>query len=128
MYYQPLVSEKDYQRYKSYEDRIKAKEAQIEAALEIAAAEYKDRRLHSRLADYMMAARKVRLEGSALEKVSRRQDLDAEVLKKWVNYLRPDFRPFLQRWYRRTLQPMRPRSEHCRGVPEKLPGERPKAP
>ena len=100
LFFQPLVAEEDYQRYKSYEDQLQAKEAQIEAALEIAVAEYKDRRLHSRLADYMRAARMIRLEGLAPEKVSRRQDLDAEVLKKWVDYLRPDFRPFLQRWYR----------------------------
>jgi hypothetical protein len=48
----------------------------------------------------MVAARRVRLERITPEHVARQADLDPETLKKWVAYLKPGFRPFLQKWHK----------------------------
>src|SRR5262249_23530343 len=54
--------------------------------------------LHARLADYMMAARKVRLEAAPVDEVAKQTGLEAPTLKKWTAYLTPSFRPFLEKW------------------------------
>ena len=100
LYYQRLVAEDVFLRYQSHSDKVKAKQAQIESILEAGVAEYKAERLHPRLADYMMAVRRIRLEGAPLAGTARVANLDAGILQRWVDYLRPGFRPFLQNWYR----------------------------
>jgi hypothetical protein len=99
LYYRPLVPPDVYERYESHSAKIKGKQAQIDALLEIGAAEYQARVLYPQLADYMMAARKVRVEKVDVQIVARQMNLDDGILKKWVDYLKPGFRPFLLKWY-----------------------------
>ena len=97
VYRRPLVSADVYAVFKGHDNKVKGKEAQIEAILELAVNRHKDSVLQSQLADYMLAARKVRVDKLPLEQVAREDKLDPGVLTKWVGYLKPGFRPFLQK-------------------------------
>ncbi|MEO8049489.1 MAG: DUF1549 and DUF1553 domain-containing protein, partial [Acidobacteriota bacterium] len=100
LYYRPLVPQEVYERYERHSAKVKGKEAQIDALLEIGVAEYQARVFYPRLADYMMAARKVRIEKIDTQTVARQVNLNEGILKKWVDYLKPGFRPFLLNWYK----------------------------
>ena len=86
--YTPLVPETLYEEFKRHRVEIIYKHLDIEAAL----AEYVEKHaldLNERLADYMVAARGVYENGAALGAVAAEQKLDAALLAKWVEYLKP---------------------------------------
>jgi hypothetical protein len=99
-YRRPLVPPDVYETFKHADNKVKGREAQIEALLELAVLDHKNRVLHPRLADYMMAARKVRVEKQPPEAVAELANLDLVALNNWVGYLKPGFRPFLQKWHK----------------------------
>jgi hypothetical protein len=88
----PLVPKAEYAAYeeklKAHQEAAKklkfAREEILDAKKEIVAA-----RLCAQMADYMLAARKVYEGGAKVEDIAKSQRLDAGVLKKWAEYLKP---------------------------------------
>jgi hypothetical protein len=85
--YVPLVPKPQYAIYKARQDRMAALRAAIDA---IDSAEHvKFLREHGqRLNDYMLAARTVYVDGKTITEAAATADLDAPVLKAWVQYLK----------------------------------------
>ncbi len=102
IYFAPLVSQDDFQRYRRSQREIEVKRKLLEATEEIAVAAYVRDQLLPRFADYMVAARRLYQGGEDLERVAREQTLNQGILKRWVDYLTPagDFRPYLEDWRR----------------------------
>lgn len=92
----PLVPRAE---YAAYEAKMKA-HREAEKKLRFAREEILDHKkepvineLSARLAEYMLAARKVYQDGAKLEDAAKAQQLDAGILKKWVEYLKPSDLP-----------------------------------
>ena len=56
--------------------------------------------LSPKLAEFMLAARRVYQDGASLAGVAREESLREDVLRKWVGYLKPApfSRPYLNEW------------------------------
>jgi len=115
MYLSPLASQEVYNQYKEHQDQIKTKQLEIDAIVDPAVARFLAKELRPRLPDYMIAARRVYLEGATVTEVARKGGLQEKTLKKWVDYLKPndEFRPYLDRWYRADSSNLRERAEEC---------------
>ena len=101
LYFEPLVPQDVYQQYTDHQERIRGKGLEIEAVMEMEVARDASERLYPRLTDYMVAAREVYGDGSALRDASEQEGLDEKVLEAWVDYLKPgtEFRPYLEKWH-----------------------------
>lgn len=99
VYLAPLVEMPVYEAYRKAQDQIQARAYTIESIRELGVSAYVRRDLSPRLPDYMVAARRVYEDDQPLADTAARADLDAEILERWVEYLRPgQFRPYLENW------------------------------
>jgi hypothetical protein len=101
LYQRPLVPEAVYRAYKEHQDRIAAKQTEIDAIIEPAAAHYVIEKMRPKLGTYMIAAHQVYQDHVPTTKTAAEAELDAKLLEKWADYLKPasEFRPYLERWY-----------------------------
>lgn len=108
LYFAPLVTKEAADRYNHHQDKIKEKQEEVqdiidaEAALHAAA-------LFKQMPGYLPAAwqyenRPGTLANLALSDFARQQGLDALVMGRWIDYLKPavDVRPHLKLWYQVT--------------------------
>ncbi len=101
LYFAPLVSKDVAGRYEASQIRIKDKQKEIDDLLAEEGARYRDA-LAPRLAEYMLAARRVYRDGASAADVAVEQKLDAGLVGKWAAYLKPtdERRAHLELWYR----------------------------
>jgi hypothetical protein len=88
----PLVSKEEFERYQAQNRAHQAQSTRIRTEIEEIVNPEKERLTSQqslRLADYMQAARKVYQGGAALAEVSKASGLSEDILKKWVEYLKP---------------------------------------
>lgn len=113
VYFAPLAPQEVYERYRQSQERVKARELQIDALLSTETRRYTDARLLPRLADYMVAAREVYAGGKTVADAASRDHLDQKTLEKWVDYLKPgsEFRPYLAQWHEATASAVRHTAE-----------------
>ena len=100
LYFAPLVPKPGAQRYEAHQKKLDDKQEEIDELISEEGNRYRDS-LRPRLAEYMLAAREVYHAGAPLPEVARQQALDADVLERWVDYLKPrkERRPQLEPWY-----------------------------
>jgi len=98
LFYVPLAGKEEAGRYKAHQKTLADKQKEIDA---VVASQAKRRReeLAPKIAEYMLAARRVYADGG---KVTDHAALNGETLERWVNYLKPtrERRPHLEAWYR----------------------------
>jgi mono/diheme cytochrome c family protein len=99
----PLVPKAEFERYLAAKKEHQAKEQRIRIAIGEIVDEVKDRAVGqqaAQLADYFLAARKVYHDSAPLADVARQTNLNEEVLKKWVDFLKPgvEVRGYLNEW------------------------------
>ncbi len=96
LYFAPLVPQDVAGEYEAHQAKIKDRQKQIDDLLAEEGIHYRDA-LAPRLADYMLAARRVYQDGAS----AAQADLDPAILGKWVEYLKPNSerRAHLDRWY-----------------------------
>jgi hypothetical protein len=100
LYFAPLVPREEAGRYEAHQTRIEEKQKQIDELLAEEGRRYRDL-LAPRLADYMLAAREVYASGADPAVVAGTGGLDATVLARWAEYLKPtkERRAHLEPWY-----------------------------
>ena len=108
-YFEPIVPQEEFARYREHEYRIEGKETQIDAVIEMDLLRRARTQFYPRLVDYMLASRQIYGEGQVLEQVAQRTGLVAKVLERFVKHLDPDveFRPYLQEWHRASGSQLR---------------------
>ena len=97
----PLGPEEEYQRYLQHRDDIASKKFEIVDTVS-EHVERHNRRLVGNLAEYMLGARRVYHDGAAPGDVAVEEQLDQDVLARWVAYLKPqtdDGRVQLTDWH-----------------------------
>ncbi len=100
LYYAPLVAKPVAAEYEAHQTLVAAKQADINAVIAAEGRRYRD--LHApRLADYMLAARKVYAEGADAAAVAAPAGLEVALLQRWAAYLKPskERRAHLERFY-----------------------------
>jgi uncharacterized protein DUF1549/uncharacterized protein DUF1553 len=104
MYLAPLVPKEIADGYEEYQKKIAAKNEAIDEIIDEESGRYAAR-LRPRLADYMVAAWKVYGAKVSAQEIASSEGLEAGVLERWVEYLRPteEVRPNLDRWYKATV-------------------------
>ncbi|NBO64859.1 MAG: DUF1553 domain-containing protein [Acidobacteria bacterium] len=100
----PLIGKADYSSYQLKLEEWKNEQKRMRLALESIIDARKGariERLKSRLADYMLAARQVYHTGADATNLAQTRQLDLEVLRRWVQYLKPaeDPRQHLLAWH-----------------------------
>ncbi len=97
--YTPLVSKEEFARYQAHQDKLANLKSRQEDLIEGEKERY-NRDLTPRLADYMLAARAVEKDGAKAEDIAAERKLDADLVKKWVRYLKTDYRkkPHMEPW------------------------------
>jgi cytochrome c553 len=100
LYFAPLVPKQVADRYGGHQKKIEDKQREIDELNGEEAGRYRDT-LAPRLAEYMLAARKVYAGGATAPDAARERSLDAGVLSRWVDYLKPskERRAHLEPWY-----------------------------
>ncbi|MGH9854323.1 MAG: DUF1549 domain-containing protein, partial [Blastocatellia bacterium] len=99
----PLVPKAEFERYLAAKKEHQAKESRVRIAIGEIVDEVKDRAVgeqSAQLADYFLAARRVYHDGAPLADAARQTNLNEEVLKKWVDFLKPgaEVRGYLNEW------------------------------
>jgi len=96
----PLVPREEHARYKAHQDKIRANRAEVDDLVE-GQKERLNQQLAPRLADYMLAARRVYQDAGDIAATATAGGLSEDTLKKWVNYLKPGktYRPHLEEWH-----------------------------
>ena len=94
----PLVPDEEYQAYKDHKEAIGNKKFEIEDVVDQELQAYVSN-LSPRLADYMLVAGNAGGDEQA-EVLAADHDLEAPVLRKWIDYLRPREvrRPHMDEW------------------------------
>jgi hypothetical protein len=88
LYYAPLVAKPLAAEFEAHEKLVAAKQAEINAVVAGEGRRFRD--LHApRIAAYMLAARKVYVEGAEAATVAAQDGLDGPLLARWVAYLKP---------------------------------------
>ncbi len=100
LYFAPLVARDIAGRYEAHQKSLERKQAEIHEVTTAEARRYRNE-LAPRMAAYMLAARKVYAEGVDPAKAAQPASLDAAVLGRWVDYLKPskERRVYLEPWY-----------------------------
>jgi hypothetical protein len=100
LYFAPLVPKDVASRYEAHQTEIKDKQKEIDDLLADEGTRYRDL-LAPRLAEYMLAARRVYADGVSVAAAAAERKLDAGLLEKWATYLKPtnERRPDLESWY-----------------------------
>ena len=91
LYFAPLVPKDVAARYEAHQTKIKDKQKEIDDLLADEGARYRDA-LAPRLADYMLAARRVYQDGASAAQAAAERKLDAGIVEKWAAYLKPTSR------------------------------------
>lgn len=99
----PLVPKVEFAKYQAAKKELAEKEKRVKLATEIITDSIKEplvKQNAPRLADFMLAARKVYQNGARLEEAAAQTKLPADLLKKWVEYLKPsdNVRGYLNEW------------------------------
>lgn len=88
----PLVPKEEFERYQTQNRAYQTQTTRLKVEIEEIINPEKERLTSQeslRLADYMLAARKVYQDKAVLADVSKASGLNEEILKKWVDYLKP---------------------------------------
>ncbi len=98
-----LVPKAEFERYLAAKKEQQAKESRVRIEIDEIVTEVKDRMVgqySAQLGDYFLAARKVYRDGEPLADAARQTNLNEEVLKKWVDFLKPgnEVRGYLNDW------------------------------
>ncbi len=108
LYFAPLVPKDVADRYNSHQERVKAKQEDIDEVTGVEADRHAAA-LRELMPKYLPAAwqyenRPGTMADLKLADLARQQNLDAVVLERWITYLKPsiDVRPHLKRWYEAT--------------------------
>jgi len=98
--YLPLVPAGEYKKYQDHQDKLSAKKLEIEDVIDGERERYSNH-LTPKLAQYMLAARRVYKDGGDLKVVADDAGLLENVLKRWADYLKQDTRkkPHLEPWH-----------------------------
>jgi cytochrome c553 len=104
MLFRPLVPKDEYEKYQAGQKKVSQATLGVEDLTD-GERDYYVGQLTPHLADYMLAARRVYDDHSAPADVARERNLKEDVLRKWVEYLKPspESRPHLNEW--RTAAP-----------------------
>ncbi len=96
----PLAGPAETARWEAHKGRVEAKRKEIDELLAEEGARYRDR-LAPGIAAYMLAARAVYLDGGEPARVAANRGLDAALLARWVDYLKPtkERRAHLEEWH-----------------------------
>ncbi len=113
LYFAPLAPKAIAEQYQAHQAKVEGKQKEIDAVVAAEARKYRER-LAPRMADYMMAARRVYMGGAEVTKVAAEASLDAAVLGRWVNYLKPtkERRIHLEPWYQARPESLKEVAEH----------------
>lgn len=100
LYYAPLVSKDIAEKYEAHQKKVADKQKEIDGVVGAEGRRFRDQ-LSPKMADYMIAARKVYEGNAKSENVAKDASLDEAVLERWVKYLKPtkERRAHLERWY-----------------------------
>jgi hypothetical protein len=99
MLFRPLAPKEEYERWQAYDRKVSQAQLAVEDVVDRERSRYIGQ-LGPRLADFMLAARRVYQDGAPLAEVAREKGLKEDVLRKWVEYLKPTpvSRPYLNEW------------------------------
>ncbi len=99
MLFRPLAPQKEYEQFRAYERKMNEAKLGLEDLIDGETDKYTGR-LSAGLADYMLASRRVYQDGASLASAASGKNLNADVLRKWVDYLKPSplSRPYLDEW------------------------------
>src|SRR5581483_219106 len=89
----PLVAKEEFDRYRAKRAEHQDKEKRVRLAIEEISDGVKEsavRQNGPRLADYMLAANRLHHGGASVAEIAKQMNLSEEVLKKWVDYLKPE--------------------------------------
>ncbi len=99
--YKPLVPKEEVDRYSQYQEKVNTKTLEMEDVTDEQIEKYTSE-LVPHLAEYMVAARRVYVDGANLATVANEQSLREEILQRWVKYLQPNdkesAKPSLDGW------------------------------
>jgi hypothetical protein len=100
LYFAPLVPKTVAGQYEAHQKKIEDKQHEIDRLTSEEARRYRDA-LAPHMAQYMLAARRVYAAGESATDVARERSMDAAVLARWVEYLKPakERRAHLEHWY-----------------------------
>jgi hypothetical protein len=100
LYFAPLVPRDVAARYEEHQTKIKDKQKEIDDLLADEAARYRDA-LAPHLADYLLAARRVYVDGVTAAEAAAERKLAVDLVAKWSDYLKPssERRAHLELWY-----------------------------
>ena len=101
VHFEPLVPPEQYQRHVDYTRKKQDRKAWVSGAVDIAMYRHITWQSGPKLADYMLAARRVYAEGKPTAAMAEELGLDLAVLEDWVTYLEPGdtLRLYLLPWY-----------------------------
>jgi hypothetical protein len=96
----PLVNHDVYERYRTHQAKITAKNVEVSAIIGDELWKIQARKFYPRLQDYMIAAWMAANGKGTAPELAAARDLDVKVLNQWIKYLKPDgnFRNHLKRW------------------------------
>ena len=97
---EPLVPEAAYRQYQEHQEEIGNAKQRIKSIVDLEMYRHVIEHRSPKLARYMVAAYEVYNDGADYEVVAARERLDCEVLRLWVDYLKPDdeLRLHLRQW------------------------------
>jgi hypothetical protein len=101
LYFAPLAPKDVAERYDAHLKKVEDKQKEISAVSATEGRRLRDA-LAARIADYMVAARKVYESGADIAVSAKERSLDQAVLERWTKYLKPtkERRVHLEDWYR----------------------------
>lgn len=88
----PLVPKAEFEKYKTARSEHQAKERRAQTEIEEIVDSVREpaaKQLAPRMAEFMLAAHKIYDGGAKPEEVAEQSKLPADVLKRWVNFLKP---------------------------------------
>jgi hypothetical protein len=108
LYFAPLVTKDVAELYNAHQDKVKAKQEEIDEVTGTEADRHAEV-LRAQMLSYLPAAwqyenRPGSMADLKLADFAQQQNLDVIVLERWITYLKPsiDVRPHLKRWYEAT--------------------------
>ncbi len=86
--FKPLVPPADWERYEAHQETIRKRKFELDNLADIEIEQHVET-LAPQVAEYMLAAHRVYAGGQDAASVAAEEDLDADVLAKWAEYLKP---------------------------------------
>lgn len=99
----PLIPKAEYAKYQAAKKELAEKDKRVKLAIEDITDAVREPVVKTnapRVAEFMLAARKVYQHGAKLEDIAAQTNLNADLLKRWVDYLKPsnEVRGYLNEW------------------------------